>query len=124
MTRLGIVFLFFFVALAVFAQGCYTLNQVGTSEKGGIELTNSGNAITTGEFTAKKWVNHFLFGLVSPPDAGVEKLILETVRERGGTRAVNVRVEYQMTFVNGLLNALTMGIYNPFTLTVTGEIVK
>jgi len=44
MTRLGVVFLFSFVALAVFTQGCYTLNQVGGNQKEAIEITNADNA--------------------------------------------------------------------------------
>ncbi|MCH8269429.1 MAG: hypothetical protein IH846_18175, partial [Acidobacteria bacterium] len=29
----------------------------------------------------------------------------------------------QMSFLNGLLNLITFGIYSPFTLTVEGDIV-
>lgn len=115
---------FALVVLVVFSQGCYTMHQVGTASKvEGIEITNMEKASSMGQFSSKKWVNHFIFGLVSPADAGVEKLISEAVRSKGGTRAVNVKTQYQMSFVNGLLNLITFGIYSPFTLTVEGDVV-
>ena len=65
----------------------------------------------------------WIFGLVSPADAGVEKLISEAVRSKGGTRAVNVKMKYRMSFVNGLLSLITFTLYSPFTLTVEGDVV-
>ena len=114
---------FALVVLVVFSQGCYTMHQVGTASKEGIEITNMEKASSMGQFSSKKWVHHFIFGLVSPDDAGAEKLISDAVRSKGGTRAVNVKMHYQMSFVNGLLNVITFGIYSPFTLTVEGDVV-
>ncbi len=65
----------------------------------------------------------WIFGLVSPADAGLEKLISEAVRSKGGTRAVNIKMQYQMSFLNGFLNVITFGIFSPFTLTVEGDVV-
>ena len=114
---------FALVVLVVFSQGCYTMHQVGTASTEGIEITNMEKASSMGQFSSQKWVHHFIFGLVSPADAGAEKLISEAVRSKGGTRAVNVKMQYQMSFLNGLLNLITFGIYSPFTLTVEGDIV-
>ena len=99
------------------------MHQVGTASKEGIEITNMEKASSMGQFSSKKWVHHFIFGLVSPDDVGVEKLISEAVQSKGGTRAVNVKMQYQMSFVNGLLNVITFGIYSPFTLIVEGDVV-
>ena len=100
--------------LIVFLQGCYTMHQVGTTSNAGIEITNMEKASSMGQFSSKKWVHHFIFGLVSPADTGVEKLISEAVRSKGGTRAVNVKMKYQMSFVNGLLSFITFTLYSPF----------
>ena len=75
-------------------------------------------------FTRTKTVNHFVYGLVSPDDAGIEQIVADAVKQSGGTRAVNVKLKYQQTFVNGLVSGLTFGIYSPFTLTIEGDVAK
>ena len=118
------VTLFSLVITIVLFQGCFTLNQVGTSTDSAIEITNSQSATSIAHFTKTKKVNHFIFGLVSPEDSGAEKLISDEVKVNNGSRAVNVRMKYQHTFVDGLLRIITLGIYSPFTLTVSGDVVK
>ena len=113
-----------FVSLLLFSQGCYTLNQVGTPTSEAIEITNSQNAASVKHFTRTKTVNHFVFGLVSPDDAGIEQIVADAVKLNSGTRAVNVKMKYQQTFVNGLVGAITLGIYTPFTLKIEGDVVK
>lgn len=110
--------------LMILSQGCYTMNQVGTPADVAIEVTNTQNATAAQHFTRTKIVNHFVFGLVSPEDSGFEKLIAEEVKKNSGTRAVNLRSKYQLTFVNGLVGMITFGIYTPYTLTVEGDVVK
>ena len=112
------------VSLLAFSQGCYTLNQVGTPTSEAIEVTNSQNATSINHFTRTKTVNHFVLGLVSPDDAGIEKIVADAVKLNSGTRAVNVKLKYQQTFVNGLVGAITLGIYTPFTLKIEGDVVK
>ena len=112
------------VLLALSAQGCYTLNQAGGPVQEVIEMTNAEQARSINHFTKTKRVNHFVYGLVSPEDVGIEKLVSDAVKTAGGSRAVNVRINYQMTLVDGLISGLTFGIYSPFTLTVEGDVVK
>ena len=117
--------LLFTLILAIGLQGCYSLNHQGTAVQEKIEITDktgSGEVISTFEET--KTINHFIFGLVSPDDAGIEEIVSNAVRKAGGTGAVNVRISYQQKFVNGLVNVITFGIYGPFTLTIKGDIVK
>lgn len=118
-----IIFILLAGALLI-GQGCYTLNHVGSPIDEGIEITNKGNATPIQHFTRTKTVNHFVYGLVSPDDAGIEKIVADAVKQHGGTHAVNVRIKYQQTFINGLVGALTFGIYTPFTLTVEGDVAK
>lgn len=112
------------VFVLMFGQGCYTLNQIGTPTDEAIEITNSENAESIKHFTRTKTVSHFVYGLVSPDDVGIEKLVADAVKQNGGTRAVNVKIKYQLTFINGLVGGLTLGIYTPFTLTIEGDVVK
>lgn len=113
-----------FAVLLFVVQGCYTLNQVGSPVDEGIEITNTENATVIKHFTRTKTVNHFVYGLVSPDDAGIEKIVADAVKQNGGTHAVSVKLKYQQTFINGLVGALTMGIYTPFTLTIEGDVAK
>ncbi len=110
--------------LVLFTQACYSLKQVGSPTQESIEITNAENATAVSHFKKTKTIHHFIGGLVSPDDVGIEKLVSDAVQLEGGTGAVNVRIKYQMTFVNGLVNLITFGIYNPFTLTVEGDVVK
>lgn len=116
--------LFLLVLLLIFSSGCYTLKQVGTPTDVEIEVTNSESFTPAGHFTRTKTVNHFIFGLVSPDDAGIEKIIADAVKQDGGTAAINVRMKYQQTFINGLVSVITGGIYTPFTLKIEGDVVK
>lgn len=115
---------FLLLSLFLLAQGCYSLNQVGAPTDTAIEITNSKNVSTIYHFERTKTIHHFVYGLVSPDDAGIEKVISDAVKQKGGTRAVNVKMKYQQTFVNGLVNVLTFGIYNPFTLKIEGDVSK
>ncbi|MCK6623115.1 MAG: hypothetical protein HUU32_16055 [Calditrichaceae bacterium] len=116
--------IFSVTAIVFLAQGCYTLNQVGTPVDEAIEITNIQQAAAVQHFTRTKTLNHFVYGLVSPDDAGIEKVVSDAVKQHGGTRAVNVKMKYRQTFINGLVGGLTLGIYTPFTLTIEGDIVK
>ena len=113
------------LALFMFSiQGCYTLNHLGTPTEEAIEITNAGNAPVGSHFERSKSVHHFVYGLVSPDDAGIEELVSDEVRLAKGSKAVNVRIKYEQTFLNGLVGVLTLGLYTPFTLTVKGDVVQ
>ncbi len=112
------------MALTLLCAGCFTFNQIGTPGETPIELTNSEGKTAVAHFNKSKKVHHFLWGLVSPDNAGVEQLISDEVRTNGGSKAVNVKMKYQSTFVDGLLNLITFGIYAPFTLKVEGDVVR
>lgn len=121
LTRLFILVLFSMVFLL---PGCFTFNQVGSPGDGKIELTNADSDTVTERFEDSKTVNHFIFGLISPSDSGLEELINKNVKMKKGKGAVNVKIKYQQTFVYGLVGMLTFGIYNPFELSVEGDVIK
>lgn len=120
----GKIIIILLAIVFIIGQGCYTLNQVGSPVDEGIEITNTENATPIKHFIRTKTVNHFVYGLVSPDDAGIEQIVADAVKQNGGTHAVNVKLKYQQTFVNGLVSGLTFGIYSPFTLTIEGDVVK
>ena len=60
----------------------------------------------------KEWANGFLWGLV-PPDPITAQETTKTC-----TDGVS-KVETQHSFLNGLVGAVTLGIYTPIDITVT-----
>ena len=124
MSKLPLTVLSMSLALTLLCAGCFTFNQIGIPGETPIEITNSEGKTAVTHFNKSKKVNHFLWGLVSPDNAGVEQLISDEVRANGGSKAVNVKMKYQHTFVDGLLRIITFGIYSPFTLKVEGDVVR
>ncbi|MCG8605804.1 Bor family protein [bacterium] len=110
--------------IAIFCAGCWTFNQIGVPGETPIEITNSDRKSSVAHFVRSKKVNHWVFGLVSPDNAGVEQIISDEVRANGGSKAVNIRMKYQHTFVDGLVRIITLGIYSPVTLKVEGDVVR
>ena len=51
-------------------------------------------------------------------------LIDQQVREADGDGAINVKIRAQFQFVDILVNVVTLGIYMPRTVTITGDIIK
>jgi hypothetical protein len=84
------------VGLALSVSACYHVT-VETGLAAGPEVIN------------QPFASSFVFGLVPPA----------TVQTMSRCRSGVARVETQQSFVNGLVSALTLGIYTPWTITVT-----
>jgi hypothetical protein len=117
-----IISIFCIVILAFSASGCYTLNMKASPTDHPISLSNQPKGKIIKHFTITKNVAHLIIGLVNLNDIDVSKEISKEIEAAGGSEAINVKVTYQMTFVNGLLNMITIGIYNPLTLEIEGDI--
>jgi len=85
------------VGCAVFTSSCYTYTfDIGEGPQVGIE---------------EEGKNHyFLFGLVDGKQSDPQEM---------AEGAEDYRVKVEHTFVDGLLNTITFGIYNPTTTIVT-----
>jgi hypothetical protein len=68
----------------------------------------------------------FSKNLVKAPQDYVQvaKALSDEVKAAGGDNAINVKVRYEQTFVDGFVNAITLGMYNPYTLTLEGDAVR
>jgi hypothetical protein len=84
------------VGMALSLSACYHVT-VETGLPAGSEVIN------------QPFASSFVFGLVPPA----------TVQTMSRCRSGVARVETQQSFVNGLVSALTFGIYTPWTITVT-----
>jgi hypothetical protein len=112
------------LALIVVASGCYTVNGIGTPADATISMSNHPTGAVIKHFTITSKVHHLIYGLVTLNDPEIAKTVSDEVKAAGGTSAINVRFRYEMTFVDGLVNTITFAVYNPFTLTVEGDVVK
>jgi Bor protein len=70
---------------------------------------DAGRGAPNGRVVMKEWRSHWLGGLISPD----QKLELAEVCPSG-----NATIHQEMSFLNGLVGALTSGIYYPSTVTV------
>jgi hypothetical protein len=84
------------VAIAVFA-GCYE------------HTYTVGAGAPNGGLVYHHWRNHWLWGLVSPAQ---EQAIAEVCPSGNAT------IHEEVSFLNGLVSALTSGIYSPTSVTV------
>ncbi len=120
-----------FILLATLAfaiAGCTTFKFSGA------QVTTQLPAYTSvGTFDITVWVNEFLgssgganlFNVTADSmDAPIYDAIQREIHKYSGDAAVNVTVEYNASFVDILLNALTVGIYAPAEARITGTVVK
>jgi hypothetical protein len=118
------VILLTLLALMVAGAGCYTLNAVGTPADYTLSLSNHPSGSVTNHFSTTIKVHHFIYGLATLSDPDVAKEISDEVKAANGTNAINVKMRYEATFLDGLINVITAGIYNPFTLVIEGDVLK
>jgi hypothetical protein len=111
-----------FVAISL--GSCYTLNLKSGPNDHAISLSNSPKGKIIKHFTISKNIGHLIYGLVNLDDMDVSKMIGDEIEAAGGTSAINVKIMYQETFVNGLINGITLGIYNPYSLEIEGDIAN
>ena len=91
------------------------------------------NGSSLGDFTVEVTCTEWL-GIVGGPNlanitqgAGkdaVAAAVQAEIDALGGTAAINVTVEQQVTLIQLLLNSVTGGIYAPETVVVSGTVVK
>jgi hypothetical protein len=66
-----------------------------------------------------------LFNVTSDAtDPIIVDAIKREIEKLGGSKAINVNIEYQATFVHILLNMLTGSIYAPAIAHVTGTVIR
>ena len=86
-----------------------------------------------GDFSSRVWVNKFIgtsggttfLNLSSDATDGVIRNTIEKeIRKKEGDAAINIRIRYGNGPLTYLLNVITVGIWAPSTVTVTGTVVR
>src|SRR5579872_303393 len=104
MKKINTLVVFSFLALSL--GSCYTLSLKSSPTDHPISLSNSPKGKILKHFTISKTVGHLIFGLVNLDEMDVSKMISDEVEAAGGSEAINVKVLYQESFINGLLNGI------------------
>jgi len=94
--RRSVFLIVIFSVACIFATSCW--KHTFTVGAGGVD----------GQQVYKKWHHHFLFGLIGDTNVDVEKVC----------PSGNATIKDQHSFVNGLIQTLTFGIYGPTTAKV------
>ena len=89
-----------------------------------------------GNFTERKWTNKFLgfpvlsngtalFNLSSTEtDPQIKLSVEKNIQKLGGDAAIDVKIRYGSNPLQWTLSTITLGIWMPGTIIVTGTVVK
>jgi hypothetical protein len=100
------------------------MNLTATPADHPVSLSNQPQGNIVKHFTINTTIHHLIAGLITLNKADLAKEIDDEIKADGGTGAVNVKVSYEMPFIYGFVNYITLDIYTPFELTVEGDVVK
>lgn len=109
---------------AIVLQGCYSMNLSATPSEYAISMSNTPKGEIIKHFTISHTVHHLIEGLVTLNDINLNQELAEEIKADGGSHVVNLKVNYNMPFVYGLVNLITLQLYNPFELNIEGDVVK
>ena len=119
------------LALGFGLAGCTTFKASGLQM--GLYI-NGQKYEKLGNFSEKEWTNKFLgwggqggtlFNLSSgAADPRVRDAIEKNIKKLGGDAAIDVQIKYGSNPVQWILSWITINIWVPGTVTVTGTVVK
>jgi hypothetical protein len=121
------------LALGLGLTGCTTFSASGLQM--GL-VVNGQKYERVGDFSEKAWTNKFL-GLAIMPngttlfnlssdatDPKVRQAVEKGIKKFNGDGAINVKIRYSSKPLQWLFSTITLGIWMPGTVTVSGTIVK
>ncbi len=117
-----------FTIAAVALASCTTFKATGLAvspaEQKYAVLGNFSIQIPVTEFLGSSGGSKLLNVTANATDPAIAAAIQQEIKAKGGTGAVNVTIVHKASFFNLLLNGLTLGIYAPGTVEVSGIVVK
>lgn len=119
------------LALSAILIGCTTFEASGLQM--GLVI-NGQKYEKVGDFSEKEWTNRFLgwggkggtlFNLSSgAADPKVREAVEKHIKKLGGDGAINVKIKYGSNPLQWILSSITLNIWYPGTVTVSGTVVK
>jgi hypothetical protein len=129
--RFGLGILVTILVFSIVLAGCTTFAASGLQM--GLVI-NGQKYEKIGDFSEKEWTNKFLgwggfggtlFNLSSnATDPQVRNAVEKNIKKLGGDGAIDVKIKYGSNPLQWILSAITVGIWVPGTVTVTGTVVK
>lgn len=113
------------VAVAALAvSGCYTMEIDATPMQPPVAMTSPGQVETVGQLDGRTTASWLLWGLVPMSEPNVAGVLDREIRRLNGTGAAGVEITTQVTFMDGLISALTLGLYSQRSTMVSGRVVR
>jgi len=116
---------------SMFLTGCTTFQASGLQM--GLYI-NGQKYEKVGDFSEKEWTNKFLgwgvaggtlFNISSgATDPQVRDAVEKNVKKLGGDGVIDVKIKYGTNPLQWIISWITLGIWYPGTVTVTGTVVK
>lgn len=114
------------LGLAVLAlSGCYSMEIDVTAMHPSVAMTGvQAQAQSLGQFEIRTTGSWLLWGLVPLSDPNVQDALDREISRANGTGVTSVEITTQQTFMDGLLSALTLGLYGQRSTMVRGTVVR
>ena len=109
--------------LTVALCSCYTVNLRNAGGNPPAQM-GPGSSPVLGHFDESRHAHFLIYGLINVGTPNVSEVLEEQVKMKQGTAVTNLELTTTHTFVDGLINGITFGIYNPVTVEFAGDVVK
>ena len=114
--------------LAVAATGCSKFVLDARSMDNVVSMTKAGTGAADQpvpfRVSAKAAYLGLAFNLVTLSQPNVPTILKQEINSRRGTAIRNLKIDKRISFTDGLISLVTLGIYNQETITFEGEVVK
>ncbi|MEJ2503822.1 MAG: hypothetical protein P8177_11020 [Gemmatimonadota bacterium] len=113
---------------ALATAGCYKMDIDARDLEPHVYLTDDASPGESpqrvGEFEAETSASWALWGLVDLDEPDVAGALARAIADADGTAATNVSIVTQITFMDGFLAAITLGLYGRRTTFIEGTVVR
>lgn len=107
--------------VALLIGGCYTL-KIDVGGRSGIAAMTDVKGPVEGSFTEVENVSFLFWGLSSHKNSNPDAVLRPYMTRN--RRIANLKITTEQTFIDGLLSAVTFGIYNPWTIRYEGDVIR
>lgn len=111
---------------ALAMSGCFAMDidVTGLDPTVYVNREGAGDMERVARFETDTRASWLLWGLVELGEPRVGAAVRREIQREDGTAVVDVEIVTQTTFLDGLISALTFGLYSQRTTFVTGTVVR
>jgi len=114
------------LCLTLFLAGCYNMPLDTNALKSRVYLSSESGAEYTrkGDFTTSSKAAWAFFGAIPLKKADLANILDEEISKQNGDAVINLTIKTQHTFVDQLIGAVTLTLYHPRTVFLTGTVIS